>query len=172
MYLILAFIAIPTLLAVAGVFLLLKSRRPVRGEQAPRVSPRNPRRATSQLSLESARKRFALRREWLEADFITKAGASGRPRGLRWAGCDFDNDVTFARERHSGNFRALVSVTIQFEAIEGGGMEDVEAVSNLRSATAVFFVEDDAWQTDGRAVFNLDPSETIHHFQHELEAVA
>ncbi len=128
-------------------------------------------RRRQRVRLEKARKSFSIRREWLEADFLRKAGSSGRPRGLIWTHCDFGNDVTFARDRVNGQVRALVAVTIGFEAIKGGVMEDVEAVGNLRSATAVFHFTGNRWETDGRAVFNLDPSETIRHFQHELEPV-
>ncbi len=128
-------------------------------------------RRRQQVRLDKARKSFAIRREWLEADFLRKAGSSGRPRGLIWTHCDFGNDVTFARDRSNGQVRALVAVTIGFEAVKGGAMEDVEAVGNLRSATAVFHFTGSRWETDGRTVFNLDPSETIRHFQHELEPV-
>ncbi|MEK6248535.1 MAG: hypothetical protein N2C12_10180, partial [Planctomycetales bacterium] len=55
--------------------------------------------------------------------------------------------------------------TISFEAIEGGGMEEVEAVSNLRAATAVFFMDGDRWDTRGRVIFNLEPAEAIERFQ-------
>ena len=118
-----------------------------------------------------ARELFFLRREWLEARFLTIAGESGIPRGLAWCNCDFDDEVTFARDRHNRQLRALVGVTISFEAVEGGGMEDVEAVGNLRAATAVFRFGHGQWHTDGRAVFNLNPDETIRHFGHELEPV-
>ena len=121
--------------------------------------------------IRQGRKIFQLRREWLEAEFLSQAEASGKPRGLRWAECDFDSKVSFARDRANGQLRALVGTTISFEAIPGGGMEDVEAVSHLRSATAVFYFDGRRWKTDGRAIFNLSPSETIEHFQHELEAV-
>lgn len=114
---------------------------------------------------------FLRRREWLEAEFLTNARRSGKPRGLQWTDIDFDKDVSFARDRHTGHLQALVAVTISFEAVVGGGMEEVEAVSNLRSATAVFRYVDNKWQTDGRTVFNLNPLETIQHFRHELEAV-
>ena len=86
-------------------------------------------------SLSHARESFRLRREWLEAEFVTRATASGKPRGLRWVDCDFDDDVAFARDRRTGRYRALVGVTIRFEAIEGGDMEEVEAVGNLKAAT-------------------------------------
>lgn len=120
---------------------------------------------------EMARHQFHLRREWLEAEFLTRAGKSGRPRGLEWVDCDFEDDVAFARGRQNGQLHALVAVTIRFEATVGGGMEEVEAVGNLRSATAVFRFDREHWHTDGRAVFNLSPEETIQHFAHELEGV-
>ncbi len=118
-----------------------------------------------------AKQRFFRRREWLEARFLTLAEQSGKPRGLRWANCEFDNPVSFARDRTSGHLRALVGVTIQFEAVVGGGMEDVEAVSNLRAATAVFRLDGPEWETDGRAYFNLSPAQTIEHYHQELETV-
>ncbi len=122
-------------------------------------------------SFEQARTTFIRRREWLEAAFLSQAEASGKPRGLRWLDCDFDNAVYFARDRHSGHYRALVGVTISFEAIEGGEMEHVEAVGNLRAATVVFRLDGPQWQADGRALFNLSPAEAIERYQHELETV-
>ncbi|MGD9723986.1 MAG: hypothetical protein AB7O59_20240 [Pirellulales bacterium] len=121
--------------------------------------------------LAHARKEFHRHREHLEARFLRLASESGKPRGLEWARCDFDDDVVYARHRRSGEISAFVGVTIGFEAIEGGGMEEVEAVSNLRAATAVFRVEGGAWRTDGRALFNLNPSEAIAYYQDNLELV-
>lgn len=118
---------------------------------------------------EQACQLFFRRREWFEARFLTMASNSGKPRGLEWVNCEFDNAVSFARDKNTGELRALVGVTIRFEATIGGDMEDVEAVSNLRDATAVFRLEEGAWVTDGRAIFNLNPIETIRHFGHELE---
>jgi hypothetical protein len=121
--------------------------------------------------VDRARALFQQRREWLEAEFLTRAAHSGKPRGLDWVDCDFDDNVWFARDRHNGQLRALVGVTISFQATPGGGMEDVEAVRNLRSATAVFRYDRKHWITEGRAIFNLSPDETIRHFGHELEPV-
>lgn len=120
-------------------------------------------------NLSKARETFHLRREWLEADFLSAASTSGKPRGLSWVNCDFEDAVTFARDRTNHQLRAFVAVTISFEAIEGGGMEHVEAVGNLRSATAVFHYAENTWSTDGRAIFNLGPVEAVNHFGHELE---
>ena len=117
------------------------------------------------------RKEFHRQRERLEARFFQIASGSGRPRGLEWVGCDFDNDVIYARDRRSGEISAFVAVTISFEATLGGGMEEVEAVSNLRAATAVFRVQQGRWSTDGRAIFNLNPAEAVEYFHDNLELV-
>jgi hypothetical protein len=120
-------------------------------------------------SLEAARDLFHLRREMLEARFMTLAAGSGKPRGLTWIDCDFDNRVSFARDRNTRHLRALVAVTIRFEAVEGGDLEDNPNVGNLRAATAVFRFDNGQWLTDGRAIFNLNPQEAIKYYQHELE---
>lgn len=129
------------------------------------------RRRPQKVNLEKARGRFHLRREWLEARFITLAANSGKPRGLEWVDCDFDDSVAFARDRHTGRLRALVGVTIRFRAIEGGGMEDNPNVGNLRAASAVFHLDGDEWSTDGRALMNLNPEQAIEHYRQELEMV-
>ncbi|MDX1963994.1 MAG: hypothetical protein SFX18_12640 [Pirellulales bacterium] len=119
-----------------------------------------------------AQRDFQLRREQLEAKFLDKAGSSGKPRGLRWLDCDFDNPIVFARDKRTGQLSAFVGVTISFEAIPGGGMEDVEAVGNLRAATAVFQLDEQGvWMTDGRAIFNLNPSEAVQYYQANLELI-
>jgi hypothetical protein len=122
--------------------------------------------------LTRARRDFHRQRERLEAKFYTLASGSGKPRGLEWVRCDFEDDVIYARHKQSGELSAFVGVTIGFEAIEGGGMEEVEAVGNARAATAVFRVERGQWATDGRALFNLSPSEAVAFYQDNLEFVA
>jgi hypothetical protein len=119
-----------------------------------------------------ARREFHLQREHLEAKFFELAASSGKPRGLEWTSCEFDDEVSYARNRETGDLAALVAVTIRFAAIAGGGMEDVPAVGNLRAATAVFAYADKQWRTDGRAIFNLNPAEAIRHFHSSLEMVA
>jgi hypothetical protein len=118
-----------------------------------------------------ARQEFKLQRERLEAKFFSLAAASGKPRGLRWVDCDFDNLVTYARDRKSGQLSAFVGVTVSFEAIEGGLMEGVEAVGNLRAATAVFIYGGHGWETQGRVMFNLNPSEAIAYYVGLVELV-
>jgi hypothetical protein len=131
---------------------------------AVRHRPRRP-------TIERARKLFHLRREGLEHRFFVLAAKSGKPRGLEWIDCDFEDGVSFARDRHNGRLRAFVGVTIRFRAVEGGGMEDNVNVGNLRAASAVFLLDGEEWGTDGRVVFNLNPAEAIEHFRAELEVV-
>jgi hypothetical protein len=119
-----------------------------------------------------ARREFHRQREMLEARFVQRAAACGKPRGLRWTDCEFSNDVTYARDRRTSRLSALVAVTIAFEAVEGGGMEENENVGNLRAASAVFNYDRAHWTTDGRAIFNLNPTEAVRFYQANLELVA
>ncbi len=120
----------------------------------------------------NAEREFARKRAALEAKFFQAAAASGKPRGLEWKQCAFQDGVLMARDRANGELIGLVGVTIGFEAIEGGGMEDVEAVGNLRAATAVFTHNGRGWTTQGRAVFNLEPREVLERYRKSLDEIA
>src|SRR5579872_3379529 len=118
-----------------------------------------------------ARHDFRRQRELLEAKFFDLAAASGKPRGLRWVECDWLESVTFARDRQTGLLTAFVAVNIRFEAIEGGDMEDVAAVGNIRDAAAVFHYQQGGWGTGGRALFNMNPEDAIERLQAQFEPV-
>lgn len=120
---------------------------------------------------QAARRSFIGQREHLEAKFVDLADANSSPRGLRWANCEFSDGVSFALDRASGELTAFVGIAVSFEAIEGGGMEEVEAVSNVRAATAVFHHTPNGWTTRGRAVMNLEPDQAIEHFSEKLDAL-
>jgi hypothetical protein len=115
---------------------------------------------------------FRLQREQLEARFFDLACHIGKPRGLRWVDCDWFSDVTFARDRETGLLTAFVAVNIRFEAIEGGDMEDVAAVSTIRDAAAVFHYNNGRWGTGGRALFNMNPADAVERLSHQFEPVA
>lgn len=123
-------------------------------------------------NIDAARARFFARREELQAAFFRAAASSGKPRGLRWKACDWGEHIEFAREKPIGTLLALVEVTLSFEAIEGGDMEGVAAVGNLRNASAVFFLARGEWQTSGKAIFNLNPDEAIAHFGDQYERLS
>jgi hypothetical protein len=114
---------------------------------------------------------FARDRKALESKFFQAASQSGKPRGLAWKQCAFQDGVVLGRDRANGEIVGLVAVTIGFEAIEGGGMEDVEAVGNLRAATAVFTHNGREWTTQGKVIFNLEPREVLERYRESLNAV-
>ena len=128
--------------------------------------------ARSAADRERAIREFSEQRDDLTGLFLRTAGASGKPRGLRWTGCELSGAPLFAIDDATGELIAMVAATVSFAAIEGGGMEDVEAVGNLRSATAVFMHRGAGWITDGRVIFNLEPAEALAKFQGTLRPLA
>ncbi len=108
-------------------------------------------------SPELALQRFARHSTAMQSDFFTRAAASGKPRGLKWLRCDWLPDRKLMRERGTGLLTLLVGINLHFEAIEGGDMEDVAAVSSIRDACAVFHYQNGRWGTGGRVLFNMNP---------------
>lgn len=125
----------------------------------------------TRVSWEDVRARFERDRPGLQAQFFAAAAASGKPRGLRWKECQWSGLTEWVRDRSTGQIHVLVGVTISFEAIAGSDMEGVEAVGNLRNASAVFFLQGGQWQTAGRAVFNLNPAEAVEHLKASYERI-
>jgi hypothetical protein len=111
---------------------------------------------------------FVCDRLRLQEDFRAAASVSGKPRGLIWKSCEFQNNLVSALDRVTGEIVGLVGVTISFEAVAGGGMEDVEAVGNLRAATAILTYTRGVWTTQGRAVFNLEPGDVLERYAESL----
>lgn len=124
------------------------------------------------------RRDFHLQRERLEAKFIQLAAANNNANSPLWADCEFDDGVAYVRDRTSGELSAFVAVSIATDSFDlaqsdlGELGELGELVGNLRAATAVFRFDRDHWETDGRAILNLSPSEAIRFYQHDLEVIA
>ncbi len=155
-------IVVMAAIAVIAIFAIVLALRPI---YAAREVER----------LARARRDFHRQREPLEAKFIDRASASGRPRGLRWLDVNFDDDVVYARDRRSGKLKALVAVEVSFEAVAGSVMDEedqAEAVGRTRAATAEFFHDGVRWQTSGRVYFNLIPTATVEYLSRDLEMVA
>jgi len=121
-----------------------------------------------QAQRELARLQFAEERTELGAKFLKAAAATGKPRGLTWENCQLDDAQLFAVDRVTGELYALIGAEISFSATAGGDMEDVEAVGNVRYATAVFVYRQGDWQSDGQAVFNLEPAEAAQRYEESL----
>jgi hypothetical protein len=148
---------IPLALAVLAI-LAVWLRRPLRS-------------AAREARLSQARKWFHQQRERLEAKFLRLATAQPGPDNLRWTDCDFEDSVAYVRNRRTGELSALVGVTM---ILEGGGQSPASAgdlMRNLRAGTAVFRLDRDRWETEGRVILNLSPSEAIRAYQHDLEVV-
>jgi hypothetical protein len=120
----------------------------------------------------TARERFRGQREQLEARFFDLASVAGKPRDLRWVDCEWLDTVTFARDLTTNQLAAFAAVNISFEAVEGGDMEDVEAVGTVRDAAAVFHYHNGHWGTGGRALFNMNPEDAISRLQGQFEALS
>jgi hypothetical protein len=130
------------------------------------------RRERQRRSIALAEAEFARLRTQLQEDFRAAANVSGKPRGLRWKSVEFQDRLLLARDKANGELVGLVLATISFEAIVGGGMEEVEAVSNLRAGTAILSWSGHDWVTTGRAAFNLEPHEVLERYKDSLVAIA
>ncbi len=113
---------------------------------------------------------FHFQRERLEAKFVRLGMLTSGPGGYRWIDCRFDDDVAYARSRVTGELSAYVAVSIQMEGIPSSLKMMSEGVA-VRLATAVFRFDGRRWDTDGRAIFDLTPTEAIHHYKNDLELV-
>ena len=134
----------------------------LRGAIGRRVWRRRYAKAASALERDAAR---------LEQQFLQSAAATGKPRGLLWKKSQFHNTALLARDRATGDIYALVGITIAFEAVVGGGMEDVAAVANLRCATALLEWKEGRWTTAGRVLFNLEPREAVARYDKNLDPI-
>jgi hypothetical protein len=132
-----------------------------------------PKRRTSRTTpLTRAKQRFHVQRERLEMRFVQLAAAHVRPNAPRWADCTFDDDVAYVRNRTTGELSAFVAVTIAAEESDVSPYGASDAVGNLQAGTAVFRFDRDHWETDGRAILNLSPSEVVYRSGNDLEIVS
>lgn len=109
--------------------------------------------------------RFEVHRDRLQQSFLLKAQEGGVPRGLRWTNCEWLPLRLLLQDRQTGEICLLAGVNISFEAVEGGDMESVAAVSMLREACAVFQLTTSGWETHGRALFNMNPAEAAERLR-------
>ena len=148
-------------LAVVAIVLLAAAAyrwRPRRG--APRA-----------VRLVHVKRRFHFQRERLEAKFIQLAAAHATGNAPRWADCTFADDVAYVRDRTTGELSAFVPMTVATEESDRSLPGTADAVGNLQAGTAVFRFDRDHWETDGRAILNLSPTEAVHFDGKRLEIV-
>lgn len=124
-----------------------------------------------QARFEEARRVFHRQRERLEAKFIQLGINANRPAVPRWVDCEFEDDVTYARSRATGELSAFVAVTLEMDVSADRSLPPGEGTGHFRDGTAVFRFDRGHWQTDGRAIFNLSPTEAIRFYHRDLELV-
>lgn len=128
-------------------------------------------RGRKRMEVERAAADFARHKLKLQEDFRAAANVTGKPRGLRWKSCEFHDPVRLARDKANGQLLGFVAATIAFEAIAGGDMEHVEAVGNLRAATAILNWNGHEWTTTGKPAFNLEPHEVLERYRDSLTPI-
>lgn len=114
---------------------------------------------------------FHRQRERLEAKFIRLASTRAKSDSPRCSDCTFSDDVSYVRNRMTGELSAFVAVSIAMEDTNTSNHNTGDAVGNLQLGTAVFRFDRDHWETEGRAILNLGPSEAIRFFKNDLEKV-
>jgi len=107
----------------------------------------------------------------LQQDFFALASRSGKPRGLRWISCEWPGELQIVADEDHQLISAFAAVNIGFEAIEGGDMEDVKAVSTIRDGSAVFHFQNGSWGSAGRVIFNMDPVKAAEHLMPNAQPV-
>jgi len=101
---------------------------------------------------------FRSQQQELQKEFFAQAAATGKPRGLRWKNCEWLKTFALVEDTTQGLFTMFCGVNVAFEAIEGGDMEDVEAVATIRDGSAMFHLQNGRWGSGGRILFNMTPS--------------
>ncbi len=126
--------------------------------------------ASQESRFAEARRRFHIQREHLEARFVTLADKA-RPQGPHWGDCEFEDDVAYVRDRSTGELSAFVGVAVAANDLPGSADGTGDLIGNLRAGTAIFQFRRNRWETDGRALLNLSPTEAVRFYQSRLEMV-
>jgi hypothetical protein len=108
-----------------------------------------------------ARAAFRANQSALLKAFQRAAAASGRPRGLLWVEVEPNGEPVVVRVRGTRQLVALAPAVVRFEPEAGSDLEHVPQARESRPVVALFTFDGRAWQTVGRAVFNLSPAQVI-----------
>ncbi|MCS7306117.1 MAG: hypothetical protein NZ602_13555 [Thermoguttaceae bacterium] len=117
--------------------------------------------------LREIRRQFHQQRERLEMKFLCLASRSSLAPGVPWMECEFEDEVAYVRNRRTGQLCALVGILLR----RRHPLAVSSASTSCRVGTALFRFARNRWDTDGRAVLNLSPSETIRFYQDALEVL-
>jgi hypothetical protein len=124
-----------------------------------------------EVQTERARESFRLQKERLEEVVLKAAASSGKPRGLRWVSCRFTDEFTLVRDKATRRLAALIPVTVRFDPVPGGEMEDTPAAKEPRQATAVLHFRRGEWVSDGQTLFNVTPVDALRLHARDYDPV-
>ncbi|NMC19758.1 MAG: hypothetical protein GYA33_04995 [Thermogutta sp.] len=124
------------------------------------------RRLLARVRFSQARRRFHRHRENLEARFAKAVAvdlALDDP-----AAFDFDDEVTYIRDRSSGGLTAIVAVSLVCRE-EWLPQEDEEV--RRRAGVALFRYDGQAWAPENRLLFNLTPREAVDRLAGRVQVI-
>lgn len=124
------------------------------------------------VSVSHVRKQYDRHQQELHRNCIAIAAAAGSPRGLVWSHQQWLTSWILVEDTSTGLITMLHGVNLSFEAVAGGEMEEVDAVSTIRDATAVFHYQDGRWGTGGRVLFNMSPESAIESIGDDFRILA
>lgn len=125
-----------------------------------------------EVQAERARESFRLQKERLEGMVLKAAAATGKPRGLRWVSCRFNDGFTLVRDKVTRRLAALIPVTVTFDPVPGSEMEGLSAAKEPRLATAVLHFRHGEWVSDGQTLFNVAPAEALRLHARDYDPVS
>lgn len=105
--------------------------------------------------VDRARDQFRLRREGLEARFLSALGRVDPLEKLRWDEARWRDEVVWARDRRSRYLLALVGV--DFDPEPFGALPE----SPARHATALFEYRKGRWHAEGKRLDEIRPDEAF-----------
>jgi hypothetical protein len=109
-----------------------------------------------------ARLAFRLKREWLEADFQTRALLRQPDALANWESASWHDGVTWARDRQSRQFLALVQVHFDGSSNQPRSSDG----EFIPAATAIFVYRSGCWGSDGEWIDVTKVEASRDRFQH------
>ncbi len=106
-----------------------------------------------EVHVDRARESFRRRREWLEARFVSAVLRADEEEGRRWEDARWQDEVSWARDRQTRRFLALVGVHFDPR------LRDDEPLN--RHATAVFEFHKGRWLAEGKRFDQVAPAEAL-----------
>lgn len=101
----------------------------------------------------------------LQDDFVVAAQKLGKPRGLTWKHCDWEQERLLARDRTTDAVVALVGVTLHLAAPDSA--EEI-----TQPASALFYYTAGRWQTLGKTIFQMRPAEVLERLGDQYEPLS